>query len=127
MEDYAWSHLGERGAGDDLDLVAHAQELSGEVVDINTLATAVRISPIAEEANSHIFYPGAVLGRANYSMFVSFVWLDLLRLSHSLFDYLLSGSCPTLGANPLHPIKMGYIYIFPNASRLLDQNGDIHY
>jgi hypothetical protein len=33
------------------------------------LPTAVRISPIGEQADSHIFYPEGALGRDNYSMF----------------------------------------------------------
>jgi hypothetical protein len=56
VQDNALAHFGEGCAGDYLHLMTHPLKLARQVVDINTLPAAVRIPPISEQADSHIFY-----------------------------------------------------------------------
>jgi hypothetical protein len=56
MQDYALAHFGEGRAGDYLHFMPHPLKLAREIVDINALPAAVRIPPIGEQADSHIFY-----------------------------------------------------------------------
>jgi len=59
--------------------MTHPQELTRQVVNINTLPTAVRIPPIGQQANSHSIYSDGNLGKDNYSMFAGFAWLDFTQ------------------------------------------------
>ena len=72
MQDYSFAHFGEGCAGDYLHFMPHPLELTREIVDINTLPAAVRIPPIGQQANSHVFYSDGASGTDNYSMFAGF-------------------------------------------------------
>jgi hypothetical protein len=54
--DYVFAYFGKRWTGYYLHFMTHPPKLTRQVVNINTLPTAVRISSIGQQANSHIFY-----------------------------------------------------------------------
>ena len=45
--------LGVGLAGEDLDLVAEADQLATEVADVDALATAVRLAPVGQQGDAH--------------------------------------------------------------------------
>ena len=74
MQDYSFAYLRKGWTGYHLHFVPHPLELTCQVININTLPTAVGIPPVGQKADSHI-YLGDTLRPGKYSMFVEFAYL----------------------------------------------------
>ena len=79
MKNYSFADFGEGCAGDYLHLMTHPSELTRQVININTLPAAVRIPPIGQQANSHMFYLDGALETDNYSMFAGSLEVDFVQ------------------------------------------------